>query len=194
LSRKTDYAKSHLFKNYIMSRSFLFGSVYSLLLIFIPANSLLAQFRDFRFRSYTIEHGLSQSSIYVAFQDQMGFMWFGTEDGLNRIDGYNFKIYKTDPADGNSISYNYVKAIIQDREGRLWFGTYGGGLNRFISEYQVFEHYRMEQKPGKSLSNDFISSLFESKSGDIWIGTNDGLNQLNPKTGEIHVFKEPETE
>ena len=80
-----------------------------------------------RFDHLNIEQGLSQSSIHVIFQDSRGFMWFGTQDGLNRYDGYTFKIYKPDPDAPSSLSDRWITAILEDKEGYLWIGTRQGG-------------------------------------------------------------------
>ena len=84
-----------------------------------------------RFDHISIEQGLSQSSVRVIFQDSRGFMWFGTEDGLNRYDGYNFKTFKPDPDVPASLSDRYITAILEDHEGYIWIGTRLGGLNRY---------------------------------------------------------------
>src|SRR5678815_2357792 len=79
-----------------------------------------------RFDHLNIEQGLSQSSVNVIFQDSRGFMWFGTEDGLNRYDGYNFKTYKPDPDVPSSLSDRWITAITEDAHGYLWIGTRQG--------------------------------------------------------------------
>src|SRR5512135_3509324 len=84
-----------------------------------------------RFEHLTIEDGLSQNAGLAIFQDRKGYLWIGTQDGLNRYDGYNFKVYKHDPDNPKSISYNSILSIAEDRDGYLWIGTWGGGLNRF---------------------------------------------------------------
>src|SRR5512145_2514420 len=94
-----------------------------------------------RFDHLNIEQGLSQSSVNVIFQDSRGFMWLGTEDGLNRYDGYTFKTYKPDPDVPESLSDRWITAIVEDAEGYLWIGTRQGGLNRFDPRTETFIHY-----------------------------------------------------
>ena len=84
--------------------------------------------REFRFERISIEQGLSQSSVYSIYQDSTGFIWAGTQDGLNKFDGYRFTQFKPMPGYPNSLSHNYVLAIYEDHEGTLWVGTNGGGL------------------------------------------------------------------
>ena len=85
---------------------------------------------DIKFEHLTVEDGLSQSNVYGILQDQQGFMWFSTEDGLNRFDGYKFKIYRHDPNDSLSLSGNRIYNIYQDHLGNLWLGTRSEGLCR----------------------------------------------------------------
>ena len=83
-----------------------------------------------RFDRISLEQGLSQSTVFCMIQDSQGFMWFGTEDGLNKYDGYSFTVYKHDPEDPNSLGGNWIQAILEDSSGTLWIGTREGGLSR----------------------------------------------------------------
>ena len=91
-----------------------------------------------RFFPLSIEQGLSQSDVYCIHQDKTGFLWFGTEDGLDRYDGTTFVVYRNDILNPASISFNNIKAIYEDREGMLWIGTDGGGLNQFDRRKERF--------------------------------------------------------
>ena len=152
----------------------------------IYASGLHAQRHEYVFRRYTIEDGLSQSTIYAIFQDRRGFMWFGSEDGLNRFDGLNFKIFNNEALNLHSISYSYIKAIVQGSNDFLWIGTYGGGLNSYDPKTEQFTRFRHNLHDANSLINDFVWSILEDhEQGDpiLWIGTEDGLNKLSLKTG-----------
>jgi len=83
---------------------------------------------SFEFEQLTIKDGLSQSSINCIYQDRKGFLWIGTQDGLNRYDAYNFKIYRHDPRDSTSLAGNFINAVCEDSQGRLWIGTDGAGI------------------------------------------------------------------
>ena len=91
-----------------------------------------------KFDRLTIEDGRSSNKIWAVVQDHQGFMWFGTADGLNRYDGADFKIYRRDPGDPNSLSQSFIRYLFIDRSGEIWIGTWGGGLNRYDLEKDRF--------------------------------------------------------
>jgi ligand-binding sensor domain-containing protein len=83
------------------------------------------------FDRLTITQGLSQNNVYTTLRDSQGFLWFGTLDGLNRYDGYDFKIFRHESRTNHSISDNYINVLFEDSHGIIWVGTRGGGLNSF---------------------------------------------------------------
>ncbi|MGI9544370.1 MAG: ligand-binding sensor domain-containing protein, partial [Cyclobacteriaceae bacterium] len=91
-------------------------------------------------------HGLSQNSALCLLQDQQGFIWIGTEEGLNRYDGHNFKIYKTGLPGENFLSHSIIWSLHEDRSGILWVGTRGGGLNHFDRVRERFTWYRHDSE------------------------------------------------
>jgi two-component system sensor histidine kinase ChiS len=147
------------------------------------SDSLHAQSNLVRFQHLTIEQGLSQNSVLCILQDSKGFMWFGTEDGLNKYDGYNFNIYRHDAQDPKSLADNAIRAIYEDRSGTLWVGTWGGGLDKFDRERQSFIHYRNDPANPHSLSNNEVCSIYEDRAGILWVGTKGGgLNKFDRQT------------
>lgn len=150
-----------------------------ILLALSPTKSSYAQssgrsdyYSDIKFERISIEHGLSQITVQAILQDSKGFLWFGTEDGLNRYDGYKFINFRTDDNDSTSISDNFIWSIIEDREGNIWIGTNGGGLNRYNYFSNSFTNYIHDPKNPNSISENNIRKLFEDDEGYIWIGTN----------------------
>jgi two-component system sensor histidine kinase ChiS len=149
---------------------------------------------NIRFDHVSIEDGLSQSVVLSILQDSKGFIWLGTQDGLNRYDGYDFTVYKNDLENDSSLSNGFVWAIIEDRAGMLWIGTNGGGLNRFNRQTGVFDHYRNDPQDPYSLSHDVIDALLEDREGVLWIGTlGGGLNRFDRESGQfIRYLNDPE--
>lgn len=152
-----------------------------LLFLFLPS-SVYAQTDDIRFEQISLEQGLSQSIVECITQDSIGFMWFGTEDGINKFDGYRFTILRHDPNDPNSLSYNQILSICEDRKGILWIGTFLGGLNRYDPAKDQFKRYRADPGDPTRLSHDMIRTIYEDRSGIIWVGTDGGLNRFDKKT------------
>ena len=136
-----------------------------------------------RFDHISIEEGLSQSSVRAILQDRRGFMWFGTEDGLNRYDGYTFRTYKPDPDSTSSLSDRWITAMVEDREGYIWVGTRQGGLNRYDPETDTFTRFLHNEQDPTSLSSNQVNVLLLDQSNGLWIGTNSGVNRLNRESG-----------
>ncbi len=161
------------------------------LLVLLQCIGLLAfsQKQHLQFQHIGTAEGLSQSNGVSILQDSKGFMWFGTQDGLNRYDGYQFKIYKNNPANPGSIGNNFIKSLIEDRNGNIWVGTWGGGMDRYDREKDRFVHYKHSDKNSNSLSDDFVAGITEDAEGDLWIGTYyGGLNRLNPQTNRFTCY------
>ncbi|UCF64436.1 MAG: hypothetical protein JSW33_01005, partial [bacterium] len=139
---------------------------------------LFCQFKNLQFEHLTIEDGLSNNTVQCILQDQQGFMWFGTSDGLNRWDGYTFKIFTHSPNDSTSISNNYITALCEDSSGIIWIGT-GFGLNTFDPSTEKITHYFSIENDTNSISNNYPSVVFKDSQHNIWIGTAHGLNRYN---------------
>lgn len=127
-----------------------------------------------RFERLSLEEGLSQNSVLAMLQDSQGFLWFGTQDGLNRYDGYSFTVFKNDPDDANSLSLNGILALHEDDDGALWIGTWGGGLNRFDRRNNVWTRFRRDDSDSSNICGDIVTTILEDRNGRLWIGTNDG--------------------
>lgn len=141
-----------------------------------------------RFERIGIEQGLSQNTVTVIFQDSQGFLWFGTQDGLNRYDGYFFTVYRPDVDNPNSISDRWVTALAEDSSGNLWVGTRQGGLNRFDPRLGQFTTYRRDPEQKSSLSDNRVTSLLYDSRGVLWVGSQGGLDRYDPSDGTfIHV-------
>lgn len=127
-----------------------------------------------KFEHISIEHGLSQGTISCIIQDNRGFMWFGTENGLNRYDGHEFKPYTSDSNNLDTLSHNLVISIFKEQSGILWIGTQGGGINKFDPKTEKFTNHRNNQNFGLFKKMN-IRDIHEDKQGILWIGTDEGL-------------------
>jgi ligand-binding sensor domain-containing protein len=134
--------------------------------------------------NYKLEPGLSQNDVTCILQDHKGYLWFGTWDGLNQYDGYNFKIYKPNIKNfDKGISHQSINALCEDHKNRIWIGT-DGGINILEKGPQKFSHINSSD-PELNISNDTIQSIVEDQYHKVWIGTNFGLNQYFPKENKI---------
>lgn len=142
------------------------------------------------FRTLSIEHGLSQSIVNAMTQDSRGFMWFVTEDGLNRYDGYTFKIFKPDPKDPHSLAHNEIKSICESSDGTLWIGSFYKGLEHFDPATEKFTHYQHDPLDPSSLGNNIVWAVLEDRNGRVWVGTGGGgLDLLDRTKGRFSHFR-----
>ena len=129
---------------------------------------------SFNFKNITIEDGLSQSTVETIYQDSKGYIWIGTNDGLDRYNGYEFKHYKHDKYDKNSIANNYIVDIIEDKNGYIWVSTIGG-LSRINPDKDEIKNYYSKEDRG-NLSNSNLWQLLCTKDNRLIASTIDGLN------------------
>jgi signal transduction histidine kinase/ligand-binding sensor domain-containing protein len=142
-----------------------------------------------RFERLTIEQGLSQNTVTSIAQDRTGFLWFGTEDGLNRYDGYTFVTFRNDPKDSASISNDYISSIFLSHEGQIWIGTRAGGIDIYNDSTRTFRHMRHDAKDANTISSDRVEVITEDRSGYFWFGTADGLDRFDPHTRTFLHFR-----
>ena len=149
-----------------------------------------AQKNQIPFDHLTVESGLSQSRIFSIAQDSMGFMWFGTKDGLNRYDSHQFEVFRNNANDSTTLSSSQnINALLTDSKGNLWVGTQEG-LNKYLPETNSFKRFLNHPKQNNSLSNNTIRCIYEDREGNIWIGTENGLNKLiNGENFERFFYK-----
>lgn len=134
---------------------------------------IAAQAQPFAFHHLTVENGLSQNAVLSIGQDHQGFIWAATSNGLNRYDGYRFKVYQHRATDSNTLSSNSILSILSDSRKNLWIGTYNG-LNKYLPGPDRFQRIK---PPVKAPLTYFC--VYEDKKGIIWAGTNAGLYRIN---------------
>lgn len=140
-----------------------------------------------RFEHLTINDGLSQSSVRAILQDSFGFMWFGTQDGLNLYNGYEFEVFTNSKNNTASISSNFINDIKEDSYGFIWVAT-DNGLNRFDHSTRKFKRIDLQYLfADKSLSNNILSINVDEN--NIWISTKDGVYKLNVEENSFNKYK-----
>jgi len=147
-----------------------------LVLVLILPASLTAQNPTVRFHRISLEAGLSSSSVNSIVQDQKGFLWLGTNEGLNKYDGYRVTVFKHD------------LKIYVDRAGMLWVGT-RGGLNRFDPTREIVTRYEHDPTDPHSLNHNYVKSIYQDDQGIFWVGTSAGLNRFDPERATFTPFQ-----
>jgi PAS domain S-box-containing protein len=151
-------------------------------------SNLRGQLDDIKFEQISIEQGLSQGTAFCIIQDEMGFLWIGTQHGLNRYDGHTFKVYNHDPRNPESLSHDYVLTICEDLNGILWIGTEGGGFNKFDRKTEKFSNFKNDPGNTKTLSNNNVRAIYADESGTLWIGTDEGVNKFDRNANEFSQY------
>jgi PAS domain S-box-containing protein len=167
-----------------IKKVFSYRSCFILVMLLLPIKAIT---QYVHFKHLSTENGLSQNSINSIVQDNYGFMWFGTDDGLNKFDAHQFTIYRNDPSDYTSISDNKIQAILVDQND-LWVGT-SNGLNKYNYLNDNFIQYFHDNKSKKSIADNNILSLFKDKKGRIWIGTRKGLNLYKREQNNFYLYQ-----
>jgi len=166
-------------------------SIGILLLIQFATN---AQDIKYKVQHFTTEDGLSQNFIESIFQDSYGFIWIGTDDGLNIYDGYKFQTFKADDNLKSSISGNHIYAVKEDKFKNIWIAT-DNGLDKYTYKSDKFVHYLNDPKSHTSLSSNDLRDIFVDDQQNIWIATNGGglemlpANEVNSPTPRFTHFK-----
>ncbi|MCP3956308.1 MAG: response regulator [bacterium] len=152
------------------------------------------------------EHGLSSATVYSILQDRTGFLWLGTEGGLNRYDGYSFEVFRHDPTDPGSVASDDISFLLEDSEGILWLATWGSGLDRFDPVTESFQHFRSgtgrsgtgrsedqgapDEASGDGLQDDRVQHVLEDSRGELWVGTfSGGLSRFDRATGVFETYR-----
>jgi len=147
-----------------------------------------AQNQQLKFQRIGTKEGLSDPNVNCIMQDSRGFLWIGTRYGLNRYDGYKFKIFYSDPKDSASLSNSYIKDILEDKKGNIWIATSGGGFNKLDRQTNRFTQYNYHSNKKNSVSGNVINKMIEDKTEKLWIATNNGVDLFDPKNNHFIRF------
>ena len=144
---------------------------------------------DLKFRNLTIDQGLTNNYVTAIHKDSKGFLWFGTFDGLNCYDGYEFLSIKSHGDDPLQLGGNIINCLHEDTKGQLWVGTMGGGLNCLNNQADGVELFEFDSLKN-SISSNHIFDVIEDADGQLWIATGGGLNKFNPDNRIFSEYKE----
>ncbi|HPC82591.1 MAG TPA: two-component regulator propeller domain-containing protein [Thermoanaerobaculaceae bacterium] len=143
-----------------------------------------------RFRRVGSEQGLSHDTVFSVVQDHRGYVWLGTEQGLNRYDGYGTRVFMHQEDLPGSLAEDDVSCLAVDRRGELWVATWGGGLDRFEPATETFAHHKADPSRPDALHDNRVQTLLEDRDGRIWAGTfAGGLSRLDPSSGRITTWR-----
>ncbi|WP_124980225.1 hybrid sensor histidine kinase/response regulator transcription factor [Nonlabens xiamenensis] len=155
-------------------------------LFFVFTSLSQAQKNNFQFQRLNTDDGLSQSSAVAIEQDNRGLIWIGTRDGLNRYDGVDIKIFKTEEDDPKTLSSSDILALETGIDGRIWVGTYNG-LNVYDPSTGYFKRF-FKNDDANSLPSNRVEEILAASDGDIWVGTTQGLAIYRPKTDQFQNY------
>jgi ligand-binding sensor domain-containing protein/serine phosphatase RsbU (regulator of sigma subunit) len=149
---------------------------------------LNAQINSIRGELFTALNGLTQTHVTIVYQDSIGFLWVGTQDGLNKYDGYSFQHFRNQLLDSNSISNNFISSITEDSDGNLWIGT-NRGLNRLDRKTGFFSVYFPTESGSTVLGEPVVHRVCVDRKDNVWFRTNNYLEVLNPDSGIIKSYR-----
>lgn len=159
------------------------------------AGAAAATVDSVRFRNFGIASGLSQVTARALLQDEQGFVWIGTQDGLNRFDGYSFRTYYRDRQDPHALGDSHITALARGEHGALWVGTMAGGLSRLDPATEDIQAWRHRPDQPSSLAADGVSALLRARDGQLWVATSGGaLQRLAPAATGFQSLGPPPAE
>ncbi|MDB2606351.1 ATP-binding protein [Zobellia sp.] len=138
-----------------------------------------------------IEKGLSSNYPTSLIEDSKGFIWIGSNNGLNRYDGYKPKVFKYDPKNSNTISENWITSLLEDSNGNIWIGTEGGGLNLYDTTTGDITRFTHKKNDSTSISSNVVHRIYEDSKSRLWIATKNGLNLLDRTKQTFQHWKQP---
>lgn len=149
----------------------------------------MINFESFKFKGFSVNEGLSQNTVYSIIQDKKGFMWFCTQQGLNKYDGYKFTVFKNIPADPNSLQNNFIYNIYEDSDNNLWVSSFNGLISRYNYEENNFDNYQIPENAGDIPTNYSINGFAENNNSELYLATSEiGLIIFNLINKNFYSF------
>ena len=154
---------------------------------------VMAQINTIKFEPYSSNEGLSHATVKCIQQDTLGFLWFGTINGLNKFDGINFTQYIHEPSDSSSLTSSNITKIYEDKRGNLWIGTVEG-LNLFDRKRNRFQRYTFQKAASGSATRNYIQDILEDADNNLWIATKKGLVLFDTEKITFQIFSVKDSE
>jgi len=152
------------------------------------APAMAAPLPTLRFEHLSVEDGLAQETVLAVAQDRDGFMWFGTQNGLSRFDGYRFVNFRNVVGDPTTLGSNYIRVLHVDRRGRLWVGT-DGGLALYDASVQAFRQFLpTDESTRRGNGNRHVHAIVDDGKDGLWLGTGDGLQHFDIASGRFTTW------
>ncbi len=146
-------------------------------------------FLNLKFRQIDIKSGLSNNDINAIVKDTTGYLWIGTENGLNRWDGNEIITFLSQNGDSTALPNNTIRDLHVDKKGRLWIATFGGGLSRYNPHQATFTNYQMTDSSHQSLRSNHLTTIEEDTEGYLWLGTDgEGFAKFTPDKKTFQHF------
>ncbi len=158
-------------------------------LLFLTCIYLASHGQFARFRHITVEAGLTQNYVTCFVQDKKGFIWIGTNDGLNKYDGKKIYTFKANIDDSSTIIHNSIRCLYADEDDNLWGGTGGGGMFKIDLKTLKVTNFFPDSIKTNALPNGYVNTIIEAEPGKLFIATFDGLNVFDKKTGNFTLYK-----
>ncbi len=162
-------------------------AIYVLILFFLPA-ILFARSDSIRFQKLSPRHAPAPRNVSCILQDHIGFLWFGTDNGLYRYDGRTLVVHRNSRENPKSICSNAIKALCEDSMGNLWVGT-ERGLNRFDRTTSTFTRYMADSNNPSGMISNGINTMIIGRSGTLWVGSWEGLSKYDSKADTFTHFR-----
>jgi DNA-binding NtrC family response regulator/ligand-binding sensor domain-containing protein len=175
-------------------RSRIFTYLQFFILIILLSSNSPAQTDELIFEHLTVADGLPNNHIKCIIQDHLGFLWFTTQNGLVKYDGYNFKTYVPEPSDTNSINTRNPIWVIEDHLGDLWISSWQEGLIKFDRKTESFKHYVHDENDPNSIMSNGTYHLYEDNSGTLWLGMiGEGMEKFDRESEVfVHYRNDPD--
>ena len=157
-----------------------------LIFYLVSYKTFSVDFENSVFQHISTEHGLSQKTVQAILQDDVGFLWLGTQEGLNRYDGRDIRVFRHSATDNLSISHDVIRDLAQDSDGSLWVAT-SGGLNRYDAAKENFWRVTLERSPGEFITR--LNTLYIDSKNVVWVGTENGGLFYSEGRGDDLEFK-----